>query len=56
MRGKTRMIDIADVKDQPDVKVSEQNIDYVREALPGLHTFTVCDTVSTFLEKGKSKP
>ena len=52
-RRKIRMIDIADVKDQLDGKVSEQNIDYVLEALPGLHAFTGFDTVSAFSEKGK---
>ena len=31
-RGKTRMIDIADVKDQLDGKVSGQNISYLLEA------------------------
>ena len=30
-RGKTRIIDIADVKDQLDGKVSEQNISYLLE-------------------------
>lgn len=31
-RGKTRMIDIADVKDQLDGKVSGQNISHLLEA------------------------
>ena len=54
-RGKTRMIGIGDVEDQLDGKVSEQNIDYVLEALPGLHAFTGCDTVSPFPRKEKIK-
>ena len=54
-RGKTRMNDIADVNNQLDWKVSEQNIDYMLEALPGLHAFTGCNTVSAFSGKGKIK-
>ena len=50
------MIDIADVKDRLDGKVSEQNIDYVLKTLTGLHAFTGCDTVSAFYGKGKIKP
>ena len=50
-RGKNRMIDIADVTDQLDETVSEQNIDYVLGALPGLNVFTGCDRVSV-----KTKP
>ena len=45
-QGKTRMIDIADVNDQLDGKVSEQNIAYVLEALPCLHAFTGWYTVT----------
>ena len=54
-RGKTRMINIADVKDQLDGKLSVENIDYVLEGLPGLHAFTGCDTVSASSGKGKIK-
>ena len=54
-RRETRMINIADVKDQLDRKVSEQNIDYVLEALPGLHAFTGYDSASAFPGKGKIK-
>ena len=47
-QGKTRMINITEMKDQLYGKVSEQNIDHVLEALPGLHAFTGCDTVGAF--------
>ena len=40
------MINISHVKVQLDGKVSEQNIDYVLEAIPGLHAFT--NRVSAF--------
>ena len=53
MWGKTRMINISHVKVQLDGKVSEQNIDYVLEAIPGLHAFT--NRVSAFSWKGKIK-
>ena len=49
------MVDIADVKDQLNGKVSEQNINYVLEALPGLHPSISCDTVGAFFGKGKIK-
>ena len=54
-RGKARMVDIADVKDQLNGKVSEQNIDHVLEALPGFHPSIGCDTVGAFFGKGKIK-
>ena len=41
-------INIADVKNQLDGKVSEQNINYVLEVLPGLYAFTSYNTVRAF--------
>ena len=49
-------INIADVKNQLDGKVSEQNINCMLEVLPGLYAFTVTIQFGLFLEKGKSKP
>ena len=48
-------INIADVKNQLDGKVSEQNINYVLEVLPGLYAFTSYNTVRAFSGKGKIK-
>ena len=54
-QGKTRMVDIADVKDQLNGKVSEQNTDYVLEAVPDLHPSIGCDRVGAFFGKRKIK-
>ena len=55
-KGKTRIIDIQAVKKSiENLKSDELETCNILEALPGLHAFTGCDTVSAFSNKGKIK-
>ena len=55
-KGKTRIIDIQAVKKSiENLKSDELETCNILEALPGLHAFTGCDTVSAFSNKAKIK-
>ena len=44
-----------EVRESLASKIGEIDIEDFFEALPGLHAFTGCDTVSSFVGKGKVK-
>ena len=54
-KNKTRIIDMKEVRESLASKIGEIDIEDFFEALPGLHAFTGCDTVSSFAGKGKVK-
>ena len=54
-KNKTRIIDIKEVRESLPSKIGEIDIEDFLEALPGLHAFTGCDSVSSLAGKGKVK-
>ena len=54
-KGKVRIIDLEAVKEACKNSLQSTDVDDVFNALPGLHAFIGCDTVSTFAPKEKAK-
>ena len=54
-KGNFRIIDLKAVKEVCKNSLQSTDVDEVFNALPGLHSFTGCDTVSAFSGKGKVK-